>query len=118
MGIKETAEGLVAQGKAALDADGDGKVEVAEVFGALEARAKETVDAAAVALEEVKKGFDADADGKVSGDEIKAVADVVATKASDAVSGIVEKFTGKPAEEPVAEEPVAESEPAAEEPAE
>ena len=112
MDIKETAENLVAQGKAALDADGDGKVEVGEVFGALEARAKETVDAAAAALEDVKAGFDADADGKVSGEEVKAVADAVAAKASAAVSGIVEKFTGKPEAAPedvvveaVAEEP-------------
>lgn len=95
MDIKQTAEDLVAQGKAALDADGDGKVEAGEVLDALAGRAKETIEAAAEAVEEVKKGFDADGDGAVSGEEVKAVADAVVEKASQAVEGVVGKFTDK-----------------------
>lgn len=92
MGIKETASNLVEQGKAALDADGDGKVEAQEVLDALADRAKQTAEAAGVAAEEVKKGFDADGDGKVSVDEVKVVAEGVADKAKEAVEDLMEKF--------------------------
>ena len=92
MDIKETASNLIDQGKAALDANADGKVEAKEVLDALGNRAKETAAAAAVAADEVKQGFDADGDGKVSLDEVKVVADAAAQKAKNAVDGIVEKF--------------------------
>ena len=92
MDIKETASNLVEQGKAALDANGDGTVEPKEVLDALGQRVKETAEAAASAADEVKKGFDADADGKVSLDEVKTVADAVAGKAKGVVDGLVDKF--------------------------
>ena len=92
MDIKETANDLIEQGKAALDANGDGKVEAKEVVDALAGRVKETAEAAAVAADEIKQGFDADADGKVSLDEVKVVADGVAAKAKEAVNDITEKF--------------------------
>lgn len=95
MDIKETASNLVEQGKAALDANGDGKVEASEVIEALEARAKETADAAVEAAEQIKDGFDANADGKVSLDEVKTVAEGVAEKAKDAIEDIAGKFTNK-----------------------
>lgn len=93
MDIKETAANLVEQGKAALDADGDGKVEAKEVLDALGDRAKQTVDAAVEAADEIKKGFDADGDGSVSTEEVKAVAEAVADKAKKAVEGIADSFT-------------------------
>lgn len=92
MDIKETASNVIERGKAALDANGDGKVEAKEVFDALGARAKETADAAAVAADEVKQGFDADGDGRVSLDEVKVVADAAGKKAKEAVDGLMEKF--------------------------
>lgn len=92
MDIKQTADDLISQGKAALDADGDGKVEASEVLDALGQRAKETAEAAGVAVEEVKKGFDADGDGSVSADEVKAVAGAVADKAKGIVDDIAGKF--------------------------
>lgn len=91
MDIKETAANLVEQGKAALDADGDGKVEAQEVLDALGQRVKETAEAAATAADEVKQGFDADGDGEVSLDEVKIVADAVADKAK----GVFDGFVGK-----------------------
>lgn len=93
MDIKETTENLVEQGKAALDANGDGKVEAKEVLDALGKRAKETADAAAEAADEIKKGFDADVDGKVSLDEVKAVAEGAVDKAKQAVADLADKFT-------------------------
>ncbi len=93
MDIKETAANLVEQGKAALDADGDGKVEAKEVLDALGDRAKQTVDAAVEAADEIKKGFDADGDGSVSTEEVKAVAEAVADKAKKTVEGIADSFT-------------------------
>ena len=95
MDIKETANSLIEQGKAALDANQDGKVEAKEVVDAVVERAKETAEAAAVAADEVKQGFDADADGKVSFDEVKVVAEGVAEKAAQAVDGIVGKIKGE-----------------------
>lgn len=95
MDIKETANNLVEQGKAALDANGDGKIEATEVLDALGNRAKETVEAAAVAAEEIKDGFDADGDGKVSMDEVKAVADGIADKAKTAFDDIASKVKGE-----------------------
>ena len=95
MDIKETAEGLIAEGKAALDADGDGKVEAAEVIDALAGRAKETAEAAAVAVAEVKAGLDADGDGTVSGDEVRVVAEGLGKKASEAVGDLVDRISGK-----------------------
>ena len=92
MDIKETANNLVEQGKAALDANGDGKVDAKEVLDALGERVKQTADAAVVAADEIKQGFDANNDGSVSLDEVKVVADGVATKAKDAVNDIAEKF--------------------------
>ena len=92
MDIKETANNLVEQGKAALDANGDGKVDAKEVLDALGERVKQTADAAVVAADEIKQGFDADNDGSVSLDEVKVVADGVAAKAKDAVNDIAEKF--------------------------
>ena len=95
MDIKETAGSLIEQGKAALDANQDGKVEAKEVVDAVVERAKETAEAAGVAAEEIKAGFDADGDGKVSVDEVKVVAEGVAQKASETVSGIVGKIKGE-----------------------
>lgn len=95
MDIKETANNLIEQGKAALDANQDGKVEAKEVVDAVVERAKETAEAAAVAADEVKQGFDANADGKVSLDEVKVVAEGVAEKAAQAVDGIVGKIKGE-----------------------
>ena len=92
MDIKETASNLVEQGKAALDADGDGKVEAKEVLDALGQRVMETAEAAASAADEVKKGFDADGDGSVSLDEVKTVADAVAGKAKGVFDGLADKF--------------------------
>ena len=92
MDIKETASILVEQGKAALDANGDGTVEAKEVLDALGERAKETAAAAAEAAEEVKKGFDADGDGSVTLDEVKAVADAAGSKAKQAFDDIADKF--------------------------
>ena len=94
MDIKETAANLVEQGKAALDANADGKVEAKEVLDALGERVKETAEAAAIAADEIKQGFDADADGKVSLDEVKVVAEGVAVKAKEAVSDLTDKFKG------------------------
>lgn len=91
MDIKETAEGLIEQGKAALDANADGKVEAGEVVDAFTGRVKETAEAAAVAFEEVKAGFDADGDGKVSGAEVKVVADGVIAKAKEGIEGLMGK---------------------------
>lgn len=95
MDIKETAEGIIEEGKAALDADGDGKIEAGEVIDALAGRAKETVEAVVEAVEEVKKGFDADGDGAVSGDEIKAVAEGVGKKATQAFEDLKGKIAGE-----------------------
>lgn len=92
MDIKETATSMFEKGKAALDADGDGKVEATEVLDALGKRVQETAEAAGVAADEVKAGFDADGDGKVSLDEVKVVAEGVGKKAKEAASGIAEKL--------------------------
>ena len=92
MDIKQTANDLIEQGKAALDADGDGQVEAQEVIDKLGQRVKETAEAAGVGLEEVKKGFDADGDGNVSADEVKAVGSAVADKAKGLVDDIASKF--------------------------
>lgn len=95
MDIKETASDLIAKGKAALDADGDGKVEAQELLDALGKRAKETAEAAATAAEEIKQGFDADADGDVTLEEIGNVARGVAVMAKEAASDVVDKFTNE-----------------------
>ncbi len=95
MDIKETAESLIAEGKVALDADGDGKVEASEVIDALAGRAKETVEAASVAVAEVKAGLDADGDGAVSGDEVRAVAEGLGKKAQEAAGDLVDRISGK-----------------------
>ena len=95
MDIKETANNLVEQGKAALDANADGKVEAKEVVDAVVDRAKETAEAAGAAAEEIKAGFDADGDGSVSVDEVKAVADAVAAKGKQAVDGLMSKIKGE-----------------------
>ena len=95
MDIKETANDLIEQGKAALDANGDGKIEVKEVVDALAGRVKETADAAKEAVDEVKKGFDADGDGAVSGDEVKAVAEGVGKKATEAFEDLKGKIAGE-----------------------
>lgn len=95
MDIKQTADELIEKGKAALDANGDGKIEAGEVIDALGKRAQETVDAVSVAADEVKQGFDANADGQVSLDEVTTVARGVADKAKEAVDGLVNKVTGK-----------------------
>ena len=120
MDILGKASELFEQGKAALDANGDGKVNVDEVIDALGNRAKETVDAGAEAISEVKDGFDADGDGSVSLDEVKLVGKAVAQKAKKAVDDLVdgdeEEAEPAPEAEAVAEvvaepEPVAEVEP-------
>ena len=95
MGIMDAASDLVEKGKAALDADADGKVEVQEVADAVVDRVKETAEAAAVAAGEVKKGFDADGDGSVTFDEGKLTAEAAAKKVSDAVTGLVDKVKGE-----------------------
>ena len=83
MGILDAANDLVEQGKAALDANADGKVEV-----------KEVADAAASAVDGVKQGLDIDEDGKVSLEEVQLVAEDVADKAKGAVMGFVGKIKG------------------------
>ena len=95
MDIKQTAADMIDKGKAALDADGDGKVEAKEVLDAFGTRVKETAEAAAVAADEVKQGFDANNDGKVSLDEVKVVAEGVGKKAKEAVDDLTSKFTEK-----------------------
>ena len=92
MDIKETANDLIEQGKAALDANGDGKVEAKEVVDALAGRVKETAEAAKVAVDEVKKGFDADGDGKVSGDEVLDVVEAATGKVSEAMLNVGDKI--------------------------
>lgn len=92
MDIKETASDLIAKGKAALDADGDGKVEAQEVLDALSKRAQETVEAATIAAEEVKQGFDANADGGVTLEEVGYVARGVANMAKEAADDVVNKL--------------------------
>lgn len=82
MDIKETAQDLIDQGKAALDADADGKVEVKEVLDALHNRVLVTADAAAVAIDEIKGGFDANGDGVVSGEEVRVVAEAAGKRES------------------------------------
>lgn len=84
---------LVEQGKAALDANGDGKVDAQEVLDALGKRFKDTADAATEAADEVMKGFDADGDGQVSFDEVKAVAEGVIDKAKAAVNDIADELS-------------------------
>jgi len=93
----------VDKGKAALDANADGKVEAKEVADALIGRVMETGEAIATAAGEVKEGFDADGDGKVSFDEVKVVADGVASKVTGAVSDLVGKMKGEAAEATEAE---------------
>ena len=95
MDIKQTATDLIAQSKAALDANADGKIEAKEVADAVVGRVKETAEAAGVAADEIKAGFDADGDGKVSADEVKVVAEGVAEKAQQAIGGIVGKIKGE-----------------------
>lgn len=95
MDIKETADDLIAKGKAVLDADGDGKVEAKEVLDALSKRAQETVEAAATAAEEVKQGFDANADGDVTLEEVGYIARGVANMAKGAADDIVNKLKGE-----------------------
>ena len=95
MDIKQTAEDLIAQGKAALDTNADGTVEAKEVVDAVVDRAKETAEAAGVAAEEIKAGFDADGDDKVSVDEVKVVAEGIADKATKTVNDIVGKIKGE-----------------------
>lgn len=89
--LKQTITKVVNEGAAAIDANGDGRVEIEEAINALGDRAKEVGDAAVVALDEVKKGFDANEDGAVSTDEISAVAEAVAKKAKETVDGLVGK---------------------------
>ena len=95
MGIKDVANNLVEQGKAALDANEDGKVEVQEVAGAVVEQVKGVAQAAATAVGEVKKGLDIDEDGKVSLEEVQLVAEDVADKAKGAVTGLVGKIEGE-----------------------
>ncbi|MDO5119749.1 MAG: EF-hand domain-containing protein [Coriobacteriales bacterium] len=91
MDIKETAESMIEEGKAKLDANGDGKVEVKEVIDAFTGRVKETIDAAAEAVDEIKKGFDADADGRVSGEEVLDVVEAATGAVTEALSGMADK---------------------------
>lgn len=94
MGILDAANDFVEQGKAALDANADGKVEVKEVADAVVAQAKGVADAAASAVDGVKQGLDIDEDGKVSLEEVQLVAEDVADKAKGAVMGFVGKIKG------------------------
>ncbi len=89
MGIKAGASDLLEKGKAALDANGDGKIEAKEVLDALGERAKETADAAVEAAEEVRKGFDANGDGEITVDEVKAVAEGAVEKAKGAMKDLL-----------------------------
>lgn len=92
MDIKETAEGILEEGKAALDVNGDGKIEAKELIDAFSERVKVTSDAVLVAVDEVKKGFDADGDGDVSTDELLAVAEAATGKATEVLTGIADKI--------------------------
>ena len=60
MGIMDAANDLVEQGKAALDANADGNVELKEVADAVVAQAKGIADAAASAVDGVKQDLDID----------------------------------------------------------
>ena len=84
MGIKET-----------LDANADGTIEAKEVVDAIASGAKGIADAAASAVDGVKKNLDIDEDGKVSLEEVQLVAEDVAGKAKGAVSGLVSKIKGE-----------------------
>ena len=121
MDIMGKANELIEQGKTALDANADGKVEAKEVLEALGTRVQETAAAGAEAVESIKEGFDANADGAVSLDEVKAVGEAVAKKAKETFDSLVGKgeevVEGAVAEPEVVEESVVE-EVAAEEAAE
>ncbi len=106
MDVKETIEGAVdtakdaaqdakqamEDAKAALDTDGNGKLNAQEILGGLGARVDKTVVAAGTFAGEVKQAFDANGDGKVDGDELGAVAKSAAnflgTAARAAVVGV------------------------------
>lgn len=94
MGIMDAANDLVEQGKAALDANADGNVELKEVADAVVAQAKGIADAAASAVDGVKQDLDIDGDGKVSLEEVQLVAEDAADRAKGAVTGLVDKIKG------------------------
>lgn len=94
MGIMDAANDLVEQGKAALDANADGNVELKEVADAVVAQAKGVIDAAASAVDGVKQSLDIDEDGKVSLEEVQLVAEDVVDKARGAVTGLIGKVKG------------------------
>ena len=94
MGILDAANDLVEQGKAALDANADGKVEAKEVADAVVAQAKGVADAAASAVDGVKQDLDIDGDGKVSLEEVQLVAEDAVDRAKGAVTGLVDKIKG------------------------
>ena len=94
MGIKDIADDLIEQGKAALDGNADGKVEAKEVADALAGRVRETANAMKEAADAVAAGFDIDGDGEVTFDEVKSNASAAASMAKDAVADLVGKFCG------------------------
>lgn len=93
--ITDLADGLVEKGKAALDANQDGTIEMSEVTDAVVGRVREVVDAAGEAVENVKAGFDANGDSSVSLDEVKTVAEGVVGMAGNAIGNLVNSVMGK-----------------------
>lgn len=93
--ITDLADSLVERGKAALDANQDGSIEVGEVADAVVGRVREVVDAAGEAVENVKEGFDANGDSSVSLDEVRAVAEGVVGMAGNAIGDLVNSVMGK-----------------------
>jgi Ca2+-binding EF-hand superfamily protein len=95
MDIKEAAGNIIEEGKAALDVNGDGKIEPKEVVDAFSERVKVTSEAVLEAVDEVKKGFDADGDGTVSTDEVLQAAEAATGKVSEALVGLADKVADK-----------------------
>lgn len=95
MGFKEAADDLLEKGKAAFDANEDGKIEAKEVADAFVNGAKGVAGAAAAAVGKIKQDLDIDEDGKVSLTEVQLVAEDIAGKAAGAVSNLGKKITGQ-----------------------
>ena len=105
--ITDLADGLVEKGKAALDANQDGTIEMGEVADVVVGRVREVVDAAGEAVENVKEGFDANGDSTVSLDEVKVVAEGVVGMAGNAIGNLVNSVMGKDKASSEAVDPIA-----------